>query len=199
MLNRKMGSWVARLRSIADVALSLEPTSSGFRSEAGNSFTGDNGTGFVTVGHSSAGATGSFDAFFRFPNVTIPNGATIKSAKLRWMPQGYNNTGQSTELAAVDAADPAAPTDVASFNALTPTTARVDYDPSAAGVPVDVETETPDLTAIIQELVDSYDYSGGAAIIILWLDDGSSTDAVVRPYSAYSPESDFPPVLEITY
>ncbi|MCK4736423.1 MAG: PQQ-like beta-propeller repeat protein [Methanophagales archaeon] len=105
-----------------------------------------------------------FAAFLRFSDLKIPANATITKAYISVVPAVTNQAGPMINLSAADVADPTAPTTSSDFYARKRTTSSVNWDASswAAG---ESENST-DISSVIQELVDSYDYSAGAHILI---------------------------------
>jgi hypothetical protein len=118
--------------------------------------------GFVYVGNN---ASYRLDSFFRWPGVTIPAGATITAASIRVSYMAYYG-GQPTacRLHFEKVATPAAVSSIANYDAKPLTSAYVDWIP-----PIAVGWQTsPDISQIIQELVNSYSYATGAAMQALW-------------------------------
>ena len=105
-----------------------------------------------------------FAAFLRFSDLKIPSNATITKAYISVVPAVTNPTGPMVHISAADVANPTAPTTSSEFYARTRTTSSVNWDASswAAG---ESENST-DISSVIQELVDSYDYFAGAPIMI---------------------------------
>jgi TolB protein len=105
-----------------------------------------------------------FDAFLRFPDLKIPANATITKAYIGVVPAVTNQAGPMVNISAADVANPAAPTTSSDCYARKRTASSVNWDASswAAG---ESENST-DISNVIQELVDSYDYSAGAPILI---------------------------------
>lgn len=123
----------------------------------------------------------------RFQAVTLPNGCIITAASLKLISSG-NLTGTTcnTRISAEDAADPPLfADDAAAFDArwANRTATRVDWDNIGAWT-TDDTFESVDISAVIQELVDSYDYSAGdKSIVIFWEDyEDRSTIDVGNPY-----------------
>lgn len=138
----------------------------------GFSYTAFDGTGNnVAAGNISAGPLGSW---FRFLNVTIPQGATINSAVLVVEADSPSGTVTAirTQLRADDIDNATAPTSVATFNALTRTTAKVDFDPAVWVI--STVYSLPDLAAVVQEVTDRAGWVSGNALQLLWDDDGTS-------------------------
>ncbi|RCV65691.1 component of the Tol biopolymer transport system [Methanophagales archaeon] len=105
-----------------------------------------------------------FDAFLRFSDLKIPANATITKAYISVVPAVTNPAGPMVNISAADAANPAAPATSSDFYARKRTASSVNWDASSwtAG---ESENST-DISNVIQELVDSYDYSTGAPIMI---------------------------------
>ena len=112
--------------------------------------------------------TATSGAFWRFPITVDFTGRTIRAA---WL-QAVTNAVASPvllELSAVDAADPAAPTNLSEYNALTLTTERQDWSltPTAGGTFI-----SPSFKNIIDELLTSYGTIGH--LVVLAKDDGTT-------------------------
>jgi hypothetical protein len=105
-----------------------------------------------------------FAAFLRFSDLKIPANATITKAYISVVPAVTNPAGPMVNISAADVADPTAPTTSSDFYARKRTASSVNWDVSSwdAG---ESENST-DISSVIQELVDSYDYSAGAPIMI---------------------------------
>jgi hypothetical protein len=105
-----------------------------------------------------------FAAFLRFANLKIPANATITKAYISVVPAVTNLAGPTVHISAADAANPSVPTTSSEFYARKRTTSSVNWDASSwdAG---ESENST-DISSVIQELVDSYDHSAGAPILI---------------------------------
>ena len=128
-------------------------------------------TGFSTTatvanyGVNSANA--AIHNYYRWTAVTIPDGAIITSATVSCYDHGsgVGTLPDGTKLYFHKSANPAAPINIAQANALlgSPTTNYV--------VPVMSNGGSwfahPDVSAIIQELVDTYSYASGAAMMCI--------------------------------
>jgi hypothetical protein len=110
-----------------------------------------------------------------FPAVTMPTGATITAAYLSYKAYNAYSATVQAKIWANDTATPAAPTTGATFWALAQTTASVAWTIGAWSD--NTWYNSPDLSAIVQELVGSYDYSAGVAMQFICWDDGSSAGA----------------------
>lgn len=135
----------------------------------------------IQVGKNFMGVVCS--CFARWTGVTIPAGATITVAYVTYNATGGNGTPSGCTIYFDDSASPTAPTTASQANAKTKTTNYVSYSPSTSGT-----LNTSSLVSIIQELVDTYDYSAGAPMQMLWIGGGSSkTWADIKNYGDYPP------------
>ena len=133
----------------------------------------DAGGGFSTAFWTLGNASGvGRSAFAHYPAITIPSGATIAFATLVLRHKFTDTKDIDVLVRAADAANPAAPTTGTEALALDRTTAAT---PVHFGSVVANASVYIDVTAVIRELVDSYDYSSGAAMLILCDDDNSPT------------------------
>lgn len=140
------------------------------------------------------GAGSHYDSFLRFLAITIPQGATITAACLKSV---HNQWDANTHLRifAEDAANPAAPTTAADHAGRTRTSNYKDWD---SGYGDNGWHDSPDFKEVIQELIDSYDYSSGAALTILVDNDGSA-DAATHISSSYEGTEAYRPKLYIAW
>lgn len=123
--------------------------------------TADDGYEIPTVGFTTsqigAGTTSGFVqyAFFRFLNVTVPQGAVASEATLTLNITGVTGTPDTT-LYGVDVDDAAAFADPGNLpSAATRTTASADPDPAGAGSKVITVTD------IVQEILDRAGWASG--------------------------------------
>lgn len=121
-----------------------------------------------------------YNIFARFTGVTIPAGATITAAYVSLHYTGAAGTPGEFPIYFEDAANPAAPTTAADANGRTKTTATINWTPPGSAN----WNNSPDLSSIIQELVNSYDYSSGAAMQFLWIGAIQET-TIFRQYKSY--------------
>ncbi|MEE9591980.1 MAG: hypothetical protein V3W28_00175 [Thermoplasmata archaeon] len=136
-------------------------------------------------------ANGDDTAFFcRFPNVTIPPGATIDVAYLTF--EFYLYGGSPLTNIFFNASDDAtAPTDRASHVAKARTTAFTPYD----GVFV---AQSDSIVAPVQEVIDRPLWVSGNAMMALHDDDGSPTNVFVG-FASFDHITLDPPILHIEY
>jgi len=140
----------------------------------------------------------SADAFFRFQNVTIPQGANISAATIQFQALTTRSTATCQVKIFCNAADNAtAPTDRTSHVNKTRTTAFSDWNP----VPVqtaDLNYTTPDFSSAVQEVINRAGWASGNALMVLIDNNGSSTNAL-RQEKAFESSSSLCALLSITY
>lgn len=163
------------LQDIVDVTDSVVPFV--FRVDAFPAAAGDDGyiddTTMDTAATTTvAGRIGGVErsAFYRFAIPQDLTGKTIVAARLT-ATANTTNTVATTELALIDAADPAAPTDRTDYLSKTLTTERRDWVTTTTAGTVIV---SPDFTAMVQELVDSY--GNLPHIVVMHRDDTSASN-----------------------
>lgn len=121
----------------------------------------------ATANYGVNGAGNAIHNYYRWTNIVIPAGAKIISATVSCYDHGsgVGTLPDGIKLYFHKSANPAAPTNVTQANALfsSPTTNYV--------VPVMSNGGSwfahPDVSAIIQELVDTYSYASGAAMMCI--------------------------------
>ena len=116
------------------------------------------------------------ETFFRFANVTIPQGSTISAAFVRFICLNPRNTTVCNLKCHMNAHDNAvAPTNYAGFNALSLTTGIAwDALPEWIG---DTAYDTPSIITEIQSVIDRVGFVSGNAIMAILKNNSSSTDA----------------------
>jgi len=115
-------------------------------------------------------------AFYRFPAVSIPNGATISSAKITF--QAYSSlSGTTCNLNCFfnDSDDAVAPVTAAEFAALALTAAAAWNN--LAATTANSDFDTPELGSILQAVVNRAGWAAGNAVMAVLKDNGSSADA----------------------
>lgn len=116
------------------------------------------------------GHYGARHVFARWTGITIPAGVTIKNSYVQI--HASNNGAVSTHLYLNDNAAPVAPTNYSSANGKVKTTANI-----AWVVPSSVAWATSgDISALIQELLDSYGSFANGAIMMLLISDIADGD-----------------------
>jgi hypothetical protein len=107
----------------------------------------------------------------RFSSVTIPDGATIDVAYLKMYFGTAANSDVYLNSWAEDSDTPAAPTtgnDTYSVSGKTKTTATLEWDQSNVAGSTPGYYNSPSIVSIIQELMASYSYASGRAIVFFW-------------------------------
>lgn len=134
--------------------------------------------------------------FACWTSVIIPVGAIITTAYVQWRFHSYSGSPPECTLYFNDAKPAVVPSSYTDAEALVKTTANVKYTPPIKG---DWLT-SPELKTIIQELVDSYDYSSGSSMELLGIGitayDGSNNHTAFRTYDYATGDA---PKLHIEY
>lgn len=154
------------------------------------SSTFNNTTPYIIFGYSSVGV----NSFARWTGVTIPTGATITAAYLSFYRYVISSgTPPACTLYFEKAANPSAITSASDGNSRTKTTASISVTAPTSGT----WWNTNDISSIIQELVNSYNYASGAAMQMIVLGGGSGSNYGTG-YS-YNGNSSYAPKLHIEY
>jgi len=163
---------------------------------------GNDGFGFSPTTFSATGTVETVgddgDAshmYFRFQLTDDLVGATIDSAVLKMWVDGAT-TDVEIDVVGDDSDNPSAPTSWATLDGITPTTATVKWILDTAGG--DADLTSPDIKAIIQELVDSYGPLDTEYIQFV-LDPDAYTNTDVKAVHMYESVTYTEPRLEITY
>jgi hypothetical protein len=129
----------------------------------------------------------------RFNNVTVPVGATITSATLS-LATGAKTGDINLDVLAEDVDDsPALGTGTNELSNKTLTTATVLWTGTAAST--DTYNDSPDISSVIQEIVDRAGWTSGNDItIVITSNTGNTTQLRAQDYSG-----SVPPQLEIVY
>ncbi len=148
----------------------------GYRYATGFSYTHD----WIVVGQDASSRI--CNAFARFTNVTIPTGATVGLAYISVTGRNTVQDGtQKTNMHFDDIDDAVAPTSAAELDALSRTTASTAWDDE--DYVIDVEVNSPDISAVVEEILDRGGWNSGQAMQLLWDDDGSSYADYLNIYS----------------
>jgi len=133
----------------------------------------DNNVAYFTFG--APGGTARH-CFIRFPNVTIPAGSIITNAYLTGR-AALDESGTTVYANAYfnDVDDAVAPTDNTEAGALA-LTAAVAWD-SVAAWTAGTDYDSPDLTSILQDIIDRVGWASGQAVMVVVKDDGSTANA----------------------
>lgn len=128
--------------------------------EASNE-TGFDGTATSVRGHSDTSASGRYFGGFRFTNVTIPPGAIVSAAVLTVVPTGADDNANIL-IKAEDVDNAVSFVTNADVTSRARTTASVDW--AEDNVPVD--GSSPDIAAVIQEVIDRAGWASGNALVV---------------------------------
>jgi len=135
--------------------------------------------------------------FYRFASATIPQNATIVSATFSAVAVDTDSTSTWSTKIHLNAADnPSAPADGTALDALALTTAF-----TAPTTSLNTTSGTRfnfDVASAVQEIVNRSGWSSGNALMIVWVDNGSSS-GINRRWSDYSGGSTNQAKLDITY
>lgn len=135
------------------------------------------------------------NVFACWTSVIIPVGAIITTAYVQWRFHSYLGSPPECTLYFNDAKPAVVPSSYTNAEALVKTTANVKYTPPITGDWV----TSPELKTIIQELVDSYDYSSGSSMELLGIGttyDGNNGYTAFRTYDYATGDA---PKLHIEY
>ncbi len=133
-----------------------------------------------------------YNGWFRFNDVTVPQGSVVLEAHLN-LQQYRWDSGAHLKIQAEKAADPSAPASTSDHASRVRTVTAVDWP---SGYSDSGWHASPDISAVIQELVNSFDYSSGGSIQILVDNNGSSSSA---EHVGFTFEGNSPPQLYIRY
>lgn len=125
--------------------------------------------------------SGSYhDQWIRFPNVTIPAGATIKTAILRFRCLSTRSTALYQKIHFNDADNAVAPVNHADYDNKILTDAYVNWtiESTTSGSNVD----SPDVTVPLQEVIDRAGWTSGNALMVLLIDNSSLDWRSMRAY-----------------
>ena len=118
------------------------------------------------------GNGGTHEAFIRFLNVTVPNGATITEAYVQLTNTEYPSDSLKILVYLEDSDDAVAPTTRAEFLALTLTSAYADWDYVTPGDYTEIDS--PSMITPVQEVVNRGSWSSGNAMMAVLKDGGTS-------------------------
>lgn len=158
--------------------------------DIGISATGDDGYrwggGSLTTTGSTiligAGSSAPYHTFTKFNGITIPADATASNSYLHYTAY-YSGTSTTvnTAIYANDVASPTAPTNATEYDALALTGTSVAWN-SISSWTAESTYNTPDISSVVQELVDSYGAYSSGSIMFMHRDNSSSASASRAPY-----------------
>lgn len=176
-------------------SLSLQVTVGGDDGYTNSTFGGSIDTSGPDVLFGDSGS-GIFNSFFRFQNVTIPQGATIASATLRVVSAGTQTGSLVSTISGNDEDNATAPTTYAGYNAKVLTSATVAWN-TAAAWPAESAFTSPSIITIVQEIVNRVGWDSGNALMLFIKDNGSGT--VYRDVYSVNGSATKAAILTITY
>lgn len=135
-----------------------------------------------------------FHGMFRWPTVTIPVGATVDTSYITLYYKSKNGTPQPCVLSFNDADNPNAPTTYTQANGLTLTTNNISFTPASSGT----WFNSGDISNILNELISSFNYSSGAAMICVVRTDPAGSAGWGAVYD-YIDVADYAAKLHIEY
>lgn len=143
----------------------------------------------------------SENTFLRFTGVAVPQGATITAATITFKDTGSGISGTCAAfIQASDVDDGVMPTNTttAASIAAAVTTASAAWTLPARSA--GATQTTPDVAAVVQEVVDRAGWASGNAIVFVFNpDDSQSVDFDMRKYASYEHATLDPAQLSVTY
>ncbi len=151
---------------------------------------------YIWVGYDS-GNDATNDGGFRFQNVAIPKNATINSARIKYFAHG--GSGDSSVRFRTEDVDNAAPFTTASANLTSRTfgSAFVDWTLPTSWSGGSIHY-SPDLTAIVQPIVDREGWGGGNSMVFITQGNPGTPPGNHR-IRTYNYSSSSAPVLEVDF
>ncbi|HLE63938.1 MAG TPA: right-handed parallel beta-helix repeat-containing protein, partial [Pyrinomonadaceae bacterium] len=134
----------------------------------------------------------------RFNNVTIPNGATIANAYVQFKVDEVSSTVTSLTIAGEDADDaPALARASGNISSRPKTSVSVAWTPSPWTMvgEADLAERTPDIAAVIQEIVDRSGWNSGYSLVLIVSGDGNGK----RVAESFNGDQAGAPLLHIEY
>lgn len=136
------------------------------------------------------------DVWARFPSVSVPQGATIDSAYLKVQSPSSQTSSVDGVIEAQDEDDAAQLTSASGYEGASWTTASVSWTPGDWSA--DTWYSSPDLSSVIQEIVDRGGWAEGNHLGLRWRDDDESSSGL-RSMKDYGNGISVAAQLEITY
>lgn len=144
------------------------------------------------------------DLGLRFTNVTIPQGATILTAKVVWVASRSSSSATVNATIRGQAADNAATFTAGGGGGVSDFTTRLAALTTASVAWNAIASQTsgssydsPDITSVVQEIVNRGGWTSGNAIVVFFLENSSSNGAA-RFTSGYAHGSNYPKLV-VTY
>ncbi len=122
--------------------------------------------------------------FALFPNVAIPQGATIDSATLKYyLMQSDNASTIPTKIYGNDVNDAVAPTTVSEYNNLVKTTAYVSWNCPILDSEEDTSVTTADISTVVKEIVDRAGWASGNNMQFIHETNGGTNEIFIITYT----------------
>lgn len=154
--------------------------------------------GDLDVGKPFGSADGYRSSFLRFTSINIPKNAIITSAKLTFTARDtLSGTAVNSTVKGEAADNPSAITSNANWDARTKTFASVAWNNIPAWTSGS-QYDSPDISSIIQEIVNRSGWASGNALLLFWEDNGS-TGGAGRTTQSYEANPAQAALLTITY
>lgn len=148
------------------------------------------------AGQSSS--TSKWDSGFVFSNVTIPQGAKIVSAKISLCSvNAFADKTISLKIVGNDVDDASYPANWTAYSGFALTDAVVEWDPTSQPANF-VFFDSPDITGIVQEIVDRPGWISGNDMQIIVKNDESPSNNYLLFYG-YEQGSAYAPVLNVVF
>jgi hypothetical protein len=122
----------------------------------------------IRIGDSATTDDYNRSAWLRFPNVTVPIGATITAASIEVHAAGLTGAIPQVKIDANAVDNAVAPTTRSGVNAMAHTTANVLWTPPSWTTPTPYTS--PDITAVAQEVISRPGWTSGNAMMLFVLD-----------------------------
>lgn len=140
--------------------------------------------GIFPTGTVQFGAAGpDANSWFRFQNVAIPNAAIITSAAITLVSSLAQSTTVVLTISGDDEDNASAPASAVDYNGRATTTATVAWNFNTAWT-AGQSVSTPDISTIVQEIVNRGGWANGNALQIFIKNNGGAGIRVVNPVSA---------------
>jgi len=152
----------------------------------------------LILGNQTASSANDGKGALRFQNVQIPNAATINSATLSLISGGSGSSQTELDILGNLTTNASNPTSAANYLAKARTSASVGWTIDAGAVAEDDTYTTPDISTILQEIVNQGGWVAGNAMMFFIEDDGNSA-GVTRNFKTYDNDPAKVAVLTVNY
>lgn len=146
-------------------------------------------TNWVRTGYQYSGG-------LRFRNVQVPQGATVDSAWLELYAKFSDTTSVGLRLRGEDTASADSFSTASDYNARTKTTAYIDWSPPI--VTAGQWYRSPDISSVVQEIINRADWVSGNPLVV-FLDDTTSCWDCYRDWHSFEEAGDNQAKLIVYY